>query len=269
MLSWVVSKASISKAGPLNVNVRTGQGNTVSPNYASAGPDTDYVTGSSGTTTVTGYRKDQTHFEESQNGALSWLATKWYDAIGNNGNKITAGFVTQLTYSINGSKRILTAPAGYAEYRWGSSINSPVAGATTNVFTTESCYSDIKCFIKDSKGNWHVSASIWVHCYASNRIAAEEEEAVLSEEGLMALSTYPNPFQEGFMIEFEVKNDGSHVKLELIDVSGRVLKTIVDNTHAKGRWKYYSGKMESGVQTALCRLKVNDLYTVKKLVRNN
>jgi hypothetical protein len=102
----------------------------------------------------------------------------------------------------------LTAPAGYAEYRWGSSINSPIAGANTNVFTTESCYSDVKCFIKDSKGNWHVSASTWVHCYASNRIAAEEE-LTKNEDGLLALSTSPNPFQEEFLIEFDVPEDGS------------------------------------------------------------
>ncbi|MHA4742560.1 sialate O-acetylesterase [Dyadobacter sp. MSC1_007] len=270
ILSWIVSKASISKTGPLNANVRTGQGNTVSPNYAGAGPDTDYVTGSSGATTATGYRKDQTHFEESQNSALTWLATKWYDAIGNTGNKISAGFVPQLTYSINGNKRILTAPAGYAEYRWGSGINSPIAGATTNIFTTENCYPDVKCFLKDSKGNWHVSAATWVHCYASNRIAAEEkEESVANEDVFLALSTYPNPFQEEFTIEFDVKEDGSQVRLELIDLSGKILKTIADNPHAKGRWKYYSGRIGDGVQTTFCRLKVNDLYTLKKLIKGN
>ncbi|WP_353721822.1 T9SS type A sorting domain-containing protein [Dyadobacter sp. 676] len=85
----------------------------------------------------------------------------------------------------------------------------------------------------------------------------------------MALSAYPNPFQEEFLIEFDVPEDGSHVKLELVDVAGRVLKTIVDNPHAKGRWKYCSGKLDSGVRTTLCRLKVNDLYTIKKLVKGN
>lgn len=269
VLSWIVSKAGISKTGPLNGNIRTGQSNTVNPNFASAGPDTDYVTGSSGTTTAAGYRKDQTHFEESQNNALTWLAGKWYDAIGNNGNRISAGFVPQLSYFPNGNKHNLLAPAGYAEYRWGSSINNPIAGANTNVFTTESCYQDVKCFIKDSKGNWHVSATTWIHCYPSNRIAAEEGEPVKNENGLMTLCAYPNPFQEEFLIEFDVPEDGSHVKLELVDVAGRVLKKIVDNPHAKGRWKYYSGKLDAGVQTMFCRLKVNDLHTIKKLIKGN
>jgi hypothetical protein len=134
------------------------------------------------------------------------------------------------------------------------------------VLTTENCYSDIKCFLKDGKGNWHVSASTWVHCYASNRVAAEEEGAA-AEDALLALSTYPNPFQEEFLIEFDVKEDGSYVKLDLIDLSGRLLKTIVDNPHAKGRWKYYSGKLDAGVETVFCRLKVNDLYTIKKLIK--
>lgn len=268
ILSWVVSKATISKFGPLNNVIRVGQGNVVS-GATTGGPDTDYITGSVGATAGITHRRDSTHFEENYNSALTWLATKWYEAIGNTGNKISAGFVPQLTYSINGNKRILTAPGGYAEYRWGSSINSPIAGATTNIFTTENCYPDVKCFLKDSKGNWHVSAATWVHCYASNRIAAEGEEPVVREDGFLALSAYPNPFQEEFMIEFEVKEDGSHVKLELVDVSGRVLKTIVDNPHAKGRWKYYSGKFDAGIQTTLCRLKVNNLYTVKKLIKGN
>lgn len=219
ILSWIVSKATISKYGPLNGTVRTGQGNVVAGS-TTGGPDTDYVGGVGGAIAGIPYRRDSTHFEENYSNALSWLAGKWYDAIGNNGNKITPGFVPQLTYFVNGTKRILTAPAGYAEYRWGSSVNSPIAGATTNTFTTESCYSDIKCFIKDSKGNWHISAATWVHCYASNRIAAEGDAP--KEDDLVALTAYPNPFPAEFQIEFDVKEDGSQVKLELVDINGRI-----------------------------------------------
>ena len=266
ILSWIVSKATISKYGPLNNAVRTGQGAVVAGS-TTGGPDTDYIVGSGGAIAGITYRRDSTHFEENYNSALTWLAGKWYDAIGNNGNKISAGFVPQLTYATNGNKRYLIAPTGYAEYRWGYSINSPIAGANTNTFTTEDCYSGIKCFIKDSKGNWHISATTWVHCYASNRIAAEEPAG--NEDGLLALSAYPNPFLDEFQIEFDVQEDGSHVQLELVDVAGRVLKTIVDNPHSKGRWKYQSGKLDAGTQTLFCRLKVNDLYTIKKLIQGN
>lgn len=268
ILSWIVSKASISKYGPLNNIIRTGQGAVVAGSTTS-GPDTDYIAGSNGAIAGITYRRDSTHFEENYNSALTWLAGKWYDVIGNNGNKISGGFVPQLTYLANGNKRTLTAPAGYAEYRWGSSINSPIAGANTNAFTTENCYSDIKCFIKDSKGNWHVSAATWVHCYASNRIAAEGERPEENGGELLALSAYPNPFQEEFYIEFDMQEDGSHVKLELIDIAGNALKTIVDNPHAKGRWKYHSGKLDAAPGIVFCRLKVNDLYTIRKLVKGN
>jgi hypothetical protein len=269
ILAWVISKATISKTGPLNNVIRTGQGNLVG-GTTSAGPDTDYVVGSAGTTTVAGYRRDDTHFEESKSGSLSWLANKWYNAIGNVGNRISPGFVPQLTYWTDGAnKRSLIAPSGYAEYRWGSSINNPIAGATTNVFTTEIGYSDVKCFLKDSKGNWHVSAATWVHYYVSNRMAADNADPVTDEDILLALTAYPNPYQDEFQIEFNVSEAESHVKLELIDVSGKVLKTIVDNPHAKGRWKYHSGRIDTGVQNVFCRLKVNDLYTVKKLVKGN
>ncbi|MCE7058707.1 sialate O-acetylesterase [Dyadobacter sp. CY343] len=267
ILTWIVAKATISEFGPLNNTIRAGQGNVVGSGAGNAGPDSDYVTESAGTTTVAGYRRDLTHFEESKNNALSWLAGKWFDAIGNLGNKISAGFVPQLTYSSNGNKRTLTAPAGYAEYRWGSSINNPIAGANGNVFTTESCWPDVKCFIRDSKGNWHVSAATWVHCYASNRIAAEEkgaDEADLIPE----FKTYPNPYQKEITIEFYVRDDNSHVKLEIVDLSGRVIKTIVDNPHAKGKWTYQSGEINSVTGKMLfCRLKVNDTYMLKRILK--
>ncbi|QRR03460.1 sialate O-acetylesterase [Dyadobacter sandarakinus] len=267
ILTWIISKATISKFGPLNNTIRTGQGNVVNA-LNKVGPDTDYAVGSVGTTTAITHRRDSTHFEESKNNALTWLAGKWFDAIGNNGNRIPAGFVPQLSYAVNGSKRILTAPAGYLEYRWGYSINSPIAGATTNVFTTETCYPEIKCFLKDAKGNWHVSAATWVHCYTSNIVAGGGEvEKNVTDEPALNFTTYPNPYQEEFLIEFNVSEDGSDVQLELVDVEGRILKTIVSNPHARGKWKYYSGKMEAGVQQVLCRLKVNNLYTVKKLVK--
>ena len=78
-----------------------------------------------------------------------------------------------------------------------------------------------------------------------------------------------HPFQEEFQIEFNVKENAVHVRLEFIDESGRVLKTLVDNPHSKGQWKYYSGKLGGGVQTLFCRLKVNELYTVKRLLKGN
>ncbi|SDG11718.1 hypothetical protein SAMN04487996_11592 [Dyadobacter soli] len=268
ILSWVVSKATISKYGPLNNAVRTGQGSVVGGS-TTGGPDTDYVVGGGGVIAGIPYRRDSTHFEENYSGALTWLAGKWFDAIGNNGNKISAGFVPQLTYASNGNKRYLIAPAGYSEYRWGFNINSPIAGASTNTFTTENCYSGIKCFIRDSKGNWHMSATTWVHCYASNRIAAEMDAPVVNADELLALTAFPNPFQEEFQIEFDVKEDASHVRLELVDESGTVLKTLVDNPHAKGRWKYHSGKLGPETQILLCRLKVNELYTVKRLLKGN
>lgn len=81
ILSWIVSKATISKYGPLNSTIRTGQGNVVAGS-TTGGPDTDYVGGVGGAIAGITYRRDSTHFEENYSNALSWLAGKWYDAIG-------------------------------------------------------------------------------------------------------------------------------------------------------------------------------------------
>ncbi|MCF0050265.1 sialate O-acetylesterase [Dyadobacter sp. LJ53] len=67
-LAWYVSKASISKFGPLNAMIRTGQSNAASGPPNLSGSETDYVNGSSGPTTASDggeeYRADSTHFYE-------------------------------------------------------------------------------------------------------------------------------------------------------------------------------------------------------------
>jgi len=153
-LTWFISNASITNGQAPNAIVRAGRTSVANAGSGVIGPDSDY---NGAATTQVGWRSDNTHFAESQNSALTWLGGKWFNQIGASGVRIEHGFVPSLTYSKNGNLRSLTAPPGYAEYRWGNDINGAIAGATTNVFTTDQFYTGIRCFIKDVNGNWHAS----------------------------------------------------------------------------------------------------------------
>jgi hypothetical protein len=274
-LAWIVARASIS-AGNTNglwqTIQRTRNGQAATWNVSSKrfqGPDTDLKSDNSLTTA---YRKDGTHFENSSafNHGLEYLGEEWLDQIGTDGFRISPGFVPNVTFTydpIEGERK-LTAPTGYAQYRWGTDLNNLIPGATSNVYITySSSYQVIYCFIKDSIGNWHVSSPITLGSTPGTRLSAEEKSNQ-EDNGLeFAPNIYPNPTPENFTVQFVVRKPNSHVRLEIIDNSGKVLRTVVDNSHAKGDWKYpvKDFQMVNG-QTYFCRLKVDDLFSVKKIV---
>jgi hypothetical protein len=177
--------------------------------------------------------------------------------------------VPSLTYSKNNNLRSLTAPAGYAEYRWGNDINGTIAGATTNVFTTDQYYTGIRCFIKDSNGNWHASQRVNLGQFSSQREQAGVDVDDLVKEDDFKWKLYPNPYLQEFAVEFLVQEDNSSVKLEILNNEGVVIKTLVDNPHAKGIWKYpvtdvgmYNGGMH------YMRLKINESFMVKRILKD-
>lgn len=275
-LTWYICKATISKFGPINATIRTGQGNTPTGSTVLPGAETDYVSGSAGATTVSDggdeYRKDSTHFYEGtgQIKGLTWLAGKWAATIGALSNPVAASYVPLLMYSKNNDWRTLTAPSGGVQYHWNPShINNPgVAGGTTSVFTTDKNWLfGIRCYMKDAIGNWHVSPTISVGQYSNQRKGMNISDAKESEQPGFELNAYPNPFTKSFTVTFDVADDNSYVKLEVVNNQGTVLKTVVNNPHAKGKWQYEVKELpESQSDILFCRLKVNESYTIKKLV---
>lgn len=278
-LTWYICKATISKFGPVNATIRTGQGNTPSGSTILSGADTDYVNGSAGTTTANDggddYRADDdTHFFEGLGAikGLTWLANKWAATIGALTNPVAASYVPLLLYSKNSDWRTLTAPSGGVQYHWNSTHinNQGVAGGTSSVYTTDQSWFGMKCYMKDAIGNWHVSAAINIGHYINQRQGVEFPGEQQHEEPGFELNTYPNPFTNSFTVAFEVPEENCQVKLDVIDIQGMVLKTVVNNPHAKGKWQYEVKELPDNPHGILfCRLKINDSHTVRKLVRFN
>lgn len=134
------------------------------------------------------------------------------------------------------------------------------------MYTTDQSWIGMKCYMKDAIGNWHVSPSINIGQYSSQREGATAEEDSAEQPGF-ELYVYPNPYTISFTITFNVPEENSHVKSEIINRQGNVLKTVVDNPHAKGKWQYEARELPDNLDKILfCRLKINESYTVKKLV---
>jgi hypothetical protein len=262
-LAWFISNASITNGQAPNATVRAGQISIANAGVGVIGPDSDY---NGAATTQFGWRADCVHFAESKKSALTWLGTKWFNQIGANGLRVEHGFVPSLTYSKNGNLRSLAAPAGYAEYRWGNEVNGAIAGATTNVFTTDQVYAGIRCFIKDSNGNWHASQRVNVGQYSSQRETAKIDADESIGPGDFEWKIFPNPSAGNITIEFEVDEDNSKVRLEILDRNGAVVKTIVENPHAKGHWEYPVSNFDDfndGMHYV--RLKVNEMFMTKRI----
>ncbi|MBO9616583.1 MAG: T9SS type A sorting domain-containing protein, partial [Dyadobacter sp.] len=187
-------------------------------------------------------------------------------------NPVAASYVPLLAYSKNNDWRTLTAPSGGVQYHWNSTHinNQGVAGGTSSVFTTDQNWFGMKCYMKDAIGNWHVSAAVNIGQYINQREGVDITEEQQDEEPGFELNAYPNPFTEKITISFDVPRENSHVRLDIIDKQGKILQTVVNNPHAKGKWQYDVRELSPGPEeTLFCRLKIDESYTVKKLVHSN
>lgn len=173
---------------------------------------------------------------------------------------------------MNASWRTLTVFGNAVQYSWSKiGINSPPEpGGNGNTFTTQDKYLGIRCYLKDATGNWHITQALNVGKYDNQRegIGVSEEEE--NEQPGFELNAYPNPYTTNFTITFDVPDENSQVRLDIMNSQGTVLKTVVDNPHAKGKWRYEVKELpDNQGEILFCRLKINENYTVKKLVHLN
>lgn len=170
---------------------------------------------------------------------------------------------------MNAGSRTLTVFGNAIQYSWSKiGINSaPEPGGNGNTFVTQDKYLGIRCYLKDATGNWHISQSLNVGKYDNQREGIDILNEKETEQPGFELNAYPNPFTQSFTVAFDLPDDNSYVKLEIINKQGSILRTVVDNPHAKGKWQYEVKELpDSSIDILFCRLKINESYTIKKLL---
>ena len=272
-LSWMVARSTYISGGNITQSIRDAQLEKSQESDKNEGPDTDYQPNSQLETGL--YRSDGTHFNENANSGLTYLGNQeWADKVNNSPDPTPAGFsriaanpVPQLFVSKNGSSRTVSvnAVSGAQQYRWGMDINNPVQqGTNLTSITVPTGSNALRCFIRDATGNWRISPRVDFGCPSCRQGI---EESTNEDPWGLALTVYPNPFAKELTVEFNVPQPGSDVRLELIDVEGRIIRTIASGIHDKGHWKYPVTNLNVTTNTLyFCRLKVGDLFTTRKLL---
>lgn len=100
---------------------------------------------------------------------------------------------------------------------------------------------------------------------ASDGTGTAVVEAAGRAPSVLELQNYPNPFNSSTTISFRISRP-SHVRMEIYDVLGRRVATIVDGPHARGRhtavWEPAS--VASGIY--ICRLQADSRSKVGRVV---
>lgn len=85
-------------------------------------------------------------------------------------------------------------------------------------------------------------------------------------ESFQLSQNYPNPFNPATTIHYDIPKAG-HVKLQIFDISGRLIETLVDEYKTAGSYSHIwnSSHISSGIY--LYRLQADELTFVKKCVK--
>lgn len=136
-------------------------------------------------------------------------------------------------------------------------------------------YGDIATFWS---GVVYASSSIFGNysdLYFDHRQWTDVEEEIVEEgkpEDFSLLDNYPNPFNPETKILYTVGTAGiSHVKLQVFNVLGQKVKTLVDDLQAPGAYEVsWDGTEESGAEVAsgvyFYRLEAGQFNQIKKMV---
>jgi alpha-amylase len=153
----------------------------------------------------------------------------------NNNDNLTRGIWVDNDGSPNG-----TATAGYADWKNLTLVNAVNPAQTVTVA---------------ADGRVHVYApargySIWVlqSEYVALRTANPNPVVAEISAAGSAISVYPNPSTAQTTFDFVVAGN-DHVRLEVYDASGSLVKVLVDETLGKGRHKKIFTSRSSGVFT--------------------
>jgi hypothetical protein len=140
---------------------------------------------------------------------------------------------------------------------------------------------DLACGIAvDGSGNVYVSGAIYngsqTYCdYATIKYVQEEVFVEEDRDDIVSSfvlhQNYPNPFNPQTIIEYSL-NFPSDVSLEIFNVKGQLVKTLVDGHREKGFHRVlWDGENDKGGKTSsgiyFYRLKAKDYVEVKKMIK--
>ncbi len=89
--------------------------------------------------------------------------------------------------------------------------------------------------------------------------------SIEEENGSNQVKVYPNPFSEQTTISYRVDKK-SHVKVEIIDALGQLVKTIVSEVQAPGEYSYNWGEKEHVQAIYFVKITCDKEVSIKKII---
>ncbi|MCK5832713.1 T9SS type A sorting domain-containing protein [bacterium] len=114
-------------------------------------------------------------------------------------------------------------------------------------------------------GGWYSTyTKIWIHVGSS----VEVDEKIILPSGIELYPNYPNPFNSAVNIEFSVGSDiaNSNIKLDIYDVSGRHVDSIVNGKLKAGRFSFEWNAVNLPSGCYFARLRAGNKVKTTKLL---
>lgn len=271
VLPWYISRATYNPE-VLNFNpprqyatwqdVIDGQDATINTNdYKNAGPSTDNIdiprNGSS----------TEVHF--GGNG-LNDLATAWKNSVASSISTIPSSPAATMSVAKSGNNYVLTAqvPSGFNQIYWVTYSNRQSANIYTgSPYTVSDSPNFYRFYARDSKGNTIVSPGAYIPLPSgSARMATRTEDN--EEYNGLSLSVTPNPVEIEATATIRLAKN-SPISLDLINEQGQVVHVIKEATLEAGTHTYLVDLSQRTPGLYICRLRSNDLFVTKKLLKVN
>ncbi|NQT24340.1 carbohydrate-binding protein [candidate division KSB1 bacterium] len=158
----------------------------------------------------------------------------------------------------------------YANYWVNSGITIGTSAATYGPYT-------YNCDVSDSgaKFKFHIGGNTTT-IYIDNIVITEvgapkpiaEEEILASADqpnDFMLRQNYPNPFNPTTEIAYNLP-EAVHVKLEVFDITGRRVKTLVDFNQSSGQHEVLFDARDLTTGTYIYRINAGSFYDMKKMI---
>lgn len=158
-------------------------------------------------------------------------------------------------------RRLSASVINAQDYTWlmGDKFSSTRSGQIAEFVFQDSGTYNVKCLVKDQSGcNLTDSISVYVYCNVST------EEALA---GNFNLSAYPNPFQNGTNLSFELPKSAK-VKVTTLDLLGRSIKTADLGTLAGGKREVSLDDTFFGASGAyMIKVEIDDKAVYQQLIK--
>jgi peptidoglycan/xylan/chitin deacetylase (PgdA/CDA1 family) len=133
-------------------------------------------------------------------------------------------------------------------------------------------------FIDNNNMNYYTMSELNGMVNSSTQSARLSSESVINtnaieEKSSASIRIFPNPFNEEENIEFVVRKNGDHVVLSVIDLTGKIIRKLIDDKFLAGTHTILWDGFDDNGNTAktgmyLIRLKIGDTYYFERVIKH-